>query len=131
MHSQQANSAALIGRLLAHYWTTNEPQEVRRAIAEDWLEDLGEFPAGVVEAACREWRRTQTRRPTPADIRTLCVAEQHAEREHRLAIADHRAAWPPWLAELWGPPPEGPRLRAQAMQRSHAIRDTEPREPLT
>ena len=117
MHSQQANSAALIGRLLAHYWTTNEPQEVRRAIAEDWLEDLGEFPAEVVEAACREWRQTQSRRPTPADIRTLCIAERHAEREHRLVIADHRAAWPPWLADLWGPVPEGPRLRAEATKR--------------
>ena len=117
MHSQQANSAALIGRLLAHYWTTNEPQEVRRAIAEDWLEDLDEFPAGVVEAACREWRRAQTRRPTPADIRTLCIAEQQAEREHQLAIADRRQPWPDWLAELWGPPPEGPRLRDEATKR--------------
>lgn len=102
---------------------------MRRLQTEDWLEDLAEFGPAVVADACREWRRTGHRRPLPSDIRALCVAEQQARREHRLAIADHRAAWPPWLAELWGPAPEGPRLRAQAMQRSHAIRDSEPREP--
>ena len=102
---------------MAHYWTADETATVRREQTEDWLEDLVEFGPGIVAAACREWRQTQHRRPTPADIRTLCIAEQHAEREHRLAIADHRAAWPPWLADLWGPAPEGPRARAEAMQR--------------
>ena len=116
-HARAIGFITLISRLLAHYWTTNEPQEVRRTIAEDWLEDLTEFPAAVVAAACREWRRTQPRRPTPADIRAICVADAQAEREHLRAIADQRAAWPHWLEELWGPAPEGPQARAEAMQR--------------
>jgi hypothetical protein len=43
-----------------------------RAKYEDWLEDLREFPARIVAGACREWRRSATRRPTPADIIRLC-----------------------------------------------------------
>lgn len=27
--------------------------------------------------------------------------------------------WPDWMRDLWGPPPEGPRLRAQAIEERH------------
>lgn len=101
---------------MAHYWTADESATVRREQTDDWIEDLAEFPAAVVVAACREWRRTQSRRPTPADIRLLCVTERQAQREHQLAIADRRQEWPAWLAELWGPLPDGPRRRAEAMR---------------
>lgn len=43
---------------------------------EDWIEDLMEFDPEIVEGACREWRQTERRRPTPADIRLLAIAEQ-------------------------------------------------------
>lgn len=61
-----------IVRLIAHYWLPNEDQAMLRAKYEDWLEDLREFPARIVAGACREWRRSATRRPTPADIIRLC-----------------------------------------------------------
>jgi hypothetical protein len=48
---------------------------MRRAQAEDWIEDLIEFDVGDVQTACVEWRRSQPRRPTPADIRLLAIAE--------------------------------------------------------
>ena len=112
-----ASITATIARLMAHYWTANESATVRREQTDDWIEDLAEFPATVVVAACREWRQTQSRRPTPAEIRLLCIAERQAQRKHQLAIADYRQPWPQWLAELWGPAPDGPRLRAEATKR--------------
>lgn len=91
---------------------------MRRTIAEDWLADLAEFPAEIVAVACREWRQQPgARRPLPGDIRTLCIALDR-ERHEKRAIRDARAErWPQWLAELWGPEPDGPRLRAEAMAR--------------
>ncbi len=67
--------AALIARLLGHYWTADDDPASRRAQAEDWIDDLVEFEVGDVQNACREWRQSQTRRPTPADIRLLAIAE--------------------------------------------------------
>lgn len=112
---ESSETAAVIGRLLAHYWASDEPPALRRVIADDWLEDLEEFGPELVGTACREWRRTQTRRPTPADMRALAIAEQRYRAE-RIAIADRRAErWPQWLAELWGPEPDGPRRRTEAI----------------
>lgn len=59
--------------LLSHYWTTDEAPELRRLQMADWLADLEVFPASVVALAVTEWRRHNSRRPTPADIRGLCV----------------------------------------------------------
>jgi hypothetical protein len=67
----------LIARLLVHYWTENMPASMREAQAQDWLDDLREFGAEVVAEACRRWRRQPGgRRPTPGDIRALCIEEQ-------------------------------------------------------
>lgn len=66
--------AGHISRLMSHYWTANEDPRLRKAQAEDWLEDLAEFHEGIVGEACRDWRQEQTRRPTPADVRQLCLA---------------------------------------------------------
>lgn len=52
---------------------TGEAAPLRRAQANDWLDDLREFHEAVVWEACGEWRRTQTRRPTPSEIRKLCL----------------------------------------------------------
>lgn len=79
---RSASIAALISRLMSHYWTADDPPAIRRAQAEDWVLDLIEFGPAVVEAACREWRRRPGgRRPTPGDIRALCLAEQRERRE--------------------------------------------------
>ncbi len=69
-----------ISRLLGHYWTADDHPAARTAQAEDWMEDFGSFPAEWVREACKQWRRTERRRPTPADIRELVLAEQELDR---------------------------------------------------
>jgi hypothetical protein len=71
----------LIARLMSHYWTADDPPEIRRAQAEDWIDDLVEYGPDVVAIACGEWRRTKTRRPTPAEIRMLAIAAQRERAE--------------------------------------------------
>lgn len=61
--------------LLSHYRGHELPEAVERAMANEWLEDIGEFPAAVVDEACRRWRRNPAKfkyRPLPGDIRTIC-----------------------------------------------------------
>ena len=71
---------------MAHYWTADDPIETRREQLIDWIEDLVEFgPATAVEA-CREWRRSETRRPMPADIRQICI-ELKRQQHERIALA--------------------------------------------
>ena len=79
-----AELSAMVSRLLNHYWTGDDPAAVRKTQIADWLEDLREFRLAIIENAIREWRRTETRRPTIADIRKLCCAAAFAEQERRL-----------------------------------------------
>lgn len=84
LRQRRATTASLISRLMNHYWTMDDPPAIRRAQAEDWIADLVEFAPAMIEAACVEWRRTETRRPTIADIRQRCIAAAFAEQERRL-----------------------------------------------
>jgi hypothetical protein len=71
-----------VSRLLSHYWTAADPQASRKLQIEDWIEDLIEFNLDVIDEALRDWRRQPGgRRPTPGDIRALCVQEQRRQRE--------------------------------------------------
>lgn len=72
---------------MSHYWASDTPTEIRREMAMDWLDDLREFGPDIVSGACGAWRRSQTRRPTPADIRALCIRE----REEHSSPSDHLA----------------------------------------
>lgn len=56
------------------------PASVREAQALDWLADLREFGPDTVSRACGEWRRTQSKRPTIADIRRLCIEDRQIRR---------------------------------------------------
>jgi hypothetical protein len=79
-----------MGLLLSHYWTPDDPPELRRAQAEDWIGDLAEFPIGIIEGACTQWRREKSRRPTPADIRKLATAaREEAMRQRALPPPAH------------------------------------------
>lgn len=68
--------AERITTLLSHFWTADEDPRLRKLQIADWLDDLAEFGPGIVSRAVKEWRQTETKRPTPADIRKLCIAEQ-------------------------------------------------------
>lgn len=66
---------ARIHTLLAQYRQDPLPPAVEQAIAEDWADDLGEFPMWAIEQACRDWRRHPTKyrfKPLPGDILGLC-----------------------------------------------------------
>ncbi|MFC4235973.1 hypothetical protein ACFOY8_12075 [Thalassospira xianhensis] len=80
--------------LLRHYNTkVNEP-EIEEMIANDWAEDLEEFPAWAVDDAARKWRRTQKWRPSIQEIRELChraVARERRLKERLEAILKRAA----------------------------------------
>ena len=59
--------------LLSHYRSDPNPPEVEFMIAEDWAEDLGEFPAWVVDEAARQWRRSRKFKPQICEIRDACL----------------------------------------------------------
>ena len=52
-------------------------------MADDWAEDLGDYPAWVVEAAARQWRRTKRFKPQICEMIALCEAECGEKRIHR------------------------------------------------
>lgn len=74
-------------------------------MAQDWIDDLREFGPDAVAMACGEWRRTQTKRPMPADIRLLAIQAQRERGEQNEHIA------------LAGPNAEDRRLRAEKRRR--------------
>jgi hypothetical protein len=73
--------AVRIAGLLSHYWTTDDDRATRRAQIHNWIEDLKEYPLGAVEGALITWRRSQTKRPTPADIRRLIEPDPKPQTE--------------------------------------------------
>lgn len=75
-------------------------------MAQDWIDDLVEFGAAAAAQACGEWRRTQTRKPLPADIRKLCIEAEAVEQEREqlhalpsLAARDEYARSVGWKSE--------------------------------
>ena len=68
----------LMGRvatLLSHFYVSSTDEAEMRAALSDWADALSEFPAWVIAEACREYLRTQERKPSIAAIRKLC--QQH------------------------------------------------------
>jgi hypothetical protein len=85
--------------LLAHYRADPLPPDIEAAIAEDWADDLGEFPLWAVEEACRRWRRDARKgrfRPYTSDIRALCesIVEREATMRRRVDMLLDRANTP-------------------------------------
>lgn len=58
---------------------------MRRAQAEDWIADLAEYSAGAVREGCARWRRSETRRPTIAELRPI-IAEEQGRLDARRAL---------------------------------------------
>lgn len=114
--------AILVAKTLGHYWTADDSEAARTAQITDWIEDLVEFGPTIVNEAFREWRHTENRRPTIAQIRSRCIALQREPREHALRLEDHRAPWPRWLAEIWGEGGQLERRDAIALQEARYLR---------
>lgn len=82
--AERQRTLARVMALLAHYYVAELPAQVQQALAEDWAEDVGEFPAWALDEACRTWRRANPRRkPTPGEIRDLCRREVATHRRQR------------------------------------------------
>jgi hypothetical protein len=87
-----------IVKLLTHFYLPGIDQQIERAVAHDWAVDLSDYDYPTVKDACAEWRRTQTRRPTVAQVIELCQkfkrqAESDARWNAKNALADHRKAY--------------------------------------
>lgn len=127
MRDKASEIAAIVSRLLSHYWTAAEHAAIRQAQLEDWLEDLVEFDIDIVRDACAEWRRKPVnRRPAPGEIRAMAFSMQ-AQRfdDKRRFIEDKNRAqdggtWEPWLYELWGSASTGRIARQAAIDAQNA-----------
>lgn len=61
--------AILCERLALHYPAMGRTAREARLVAEDWIEDLSEYPADLVHEACRLWRNsTQRFMPTSGQL---------------------------------------------------------------
>lgn len=93
-----ANRGALLARvlsLLSHYRMDPHPPEVEQRLADDWAEDLYDYPLWAVEDAARSWRRTRRFKPQPAEIVALCEEATGAlqrERDRLRRVIDSEAA---------------------------------------
>ena len=87
-----AERGVLLARILAllsHFRAEPNPPQVEQMIADDWAEDLGEFPIWAVEEACRQWRRTRKWRPQICEMVALCreaVSEPETRRQRLQAL---------------------------------------------
>jgi hypothetical protein len=84
-----ADRGKLLARVLAllsHYRSDPNPAQVEMAMADDWADDLGEFPMWAIEEASRTWRRTKRFKPQICEMRDLCrdACAAHTERKRRL-----------------------------------------------
>lgn len=103
---------------MGHYWAADTPVEIRRELALDWMDDLREFGPEIVSIACGEWRRQPGgRRPTPGDIRTICIREREERRPVHTMIGERgELRWESWLYDIWGPAATGMPARAKAAE---------------
>lgn len=130
MPSQTEHEIAIadtIARLFSHFATANEPLAVRRSIARDWLEDLAEFTPRQVAWAAREWRRSQSFRPTIADIRRLAINSQHAELERRAIAENTRRGLDQETIDMWSQPEFDGDIRSWEERRIDAARQLQQR----
>lgn len=111
--------AAQVAALLLHYPIGNISDGARAQMAHDWVADLRRFGPYTVGEACRLWRQKPGgRRPTPGDVRALCIEIDEGRNDAaERAKNDEQAGgtWSNWLYELWGPESTGRPARDAAI----------------
>jgi hypothetical protein len=98
----------IITELLAAYG----PIAPRKATVEQFVDRLKGFTLPEIREACNDWLDGHRERPTIADIRQR-VGGTQATRQRNEEPHDR---WPSWVADIWGPEPEGPKKRQAAME---------------
>lgn len=71
--AQRPELLARILALLSHYRLDSHPAHVEMRMADDWAEDLGDYPMWAVEEAARRWRRTRKFKPQICEMIELCA----------------------------------------------------------
>ncbi len=84
--ADRAQVSARIATLLAHYYVPDMPASLQTAVMSDWLDELAEFPAWAIQQACRAWLRREKRKPSLADIISLCNDAMHDARTERTVL---------------------------------------------
>jgi len=70
--------AGRIEALTVHYWDRQRDEASSRIYVRDWVDDMGEVPADILEAACVAWRRSDARfMPTPGQLLKLAGEIQY------------------------------------------------------
>lgn len=71
-----------VAAMMSLYWQDPGDAESEKRRLAIWAKHLSDFPKALIERGISKWEKTQTRRPTPADIRAL--ADQSGGEEWRL-----------------------------------------------
>ena len=87
-----------IEAMLSVYYQPLVSDETDLMAATIWLDVLSLIPRAAIDMACREWERSEDRRPTPAAIRKRAIA--HIYAPGKALPAPVAAIEPPTAAEL-------------------------------
>ena len=74
-----------IAALLSYYRQPDRAPDLEASIAEQWGEDVEDYPLWAVQEACRIWRREPDNRrgPHPGEFRAICEALVGKARQQR------------------------------------------------
>lgn len=62
-------AAAVLDRLFAHYFRPDLPNHIEENRLDDWYDDLEGIPLDILQAAARDWRRSEAKyAPTPGQF---------------------------------------------------------------
>lgn len=63
------DAAAVLDRLFAHYFRPDLPNHIEENRLDDWYDDLEGIPLDILQAAARDWRRSDAKyAPTPGQF---------------------------------------------------------------
>ncbi|WP_147041290.1 hypothetical protein [Skermanella aerolata] len=74
-----------IAALLSYYRQPDRAPDLEASVAEQWGEDVEDYPLWAVQEACRIWRREPDNRrgPHPGEFRAICEALVSKARQQR------------------------------------------------
>lgn len=62
-----------LSALLAHFFSAATGERLNAIVAADWMEIIAPFPEQVIAAAVKDWLENNSKKPTPMEIKNLCV----------------------------------------------------------
>lgn len=72
--------ATRIAQLSVHFWHPDRPKGQARALVRDYIEDLAEYPADILEEGIRQYRRRGKWFPKIAELREIMEPMLEARR---------------------------------------------------